>query len=290
MTSDLVAGGACSSAAALLPMAGTAPLARTWYLVEDGGPWSARAVDDHGAPHVIALRETLGRDERILLVRRRGQRSTSPSDASVWRFSPGVPSVFVASAPSLARRGRSDAVHWSSTNEHPRVLVCTNGKRDTCCAVHGGALLRDFDQVQDVWESSHIGGHRFAPTILHVPTGYVAGRITVADLNNLTVADSPIMDLRKLRGRGDLSAPEQAADIAVRDVAAWTNPYMGTSLVSTSEGRDKSSRTYIVSNEARVSYRVTMIRHTTQRFQESCGADLVTDHYWAPADSPAAFN
>ncbi len=288
MSSGTDSTSACTSTAAHLPMAGTAPRVRRWFLIEDAGPWSNRAVDDHRAPHVLALREELLPDDRILLVRRRGQRSVSAADASVWQFSPDDPFVLVTSAHSLALNSSTDAVHWSSTDEHPRVLVCTNGKRDTCCAVHGGALIRESGGVSDVWESSHIGGHRFAPTVLHVPTGYVAGRVTRPILETLCRGDSPRIDPDKLRGRSDFSAPEQAADIAVRAFAGWANPFMRTSVVSECVGGDSTNKTFIIRNDDLVSYRVTMVLRSTPQFRESCGADALTSHYWATADTPMA--
>ncbi|HEU5385864.1 MAG TPA: sucrase ferredoxin [Streptosporangiaceae bacterium] len=47
-------------------------------------------------------------------------------------------------------------------------LVCTNGKRDRCCAVRGRPVAAAIADATgwDTWESSHLGGHRFAATAL----------------------------------------------------------------------------------------------------------------------------
>ena len=56
-------------------------------------------------------------------------------------------------------------------------LVCTNGKRDICCAQLGRPLLERLEaEGREVWESSHIGGHRFAPVHLSLPDGRIWGR------------------------------------------------------------------------------------------------------------------
>jgi hypothetical protein len=56
-------------------------------------------------------------------------------------------------------------------------LVCTNGKRDQCCALRGrpvaGAIAAATDW--DTWECSHLGGHRFAATMMLLPTGDMFG-------------------------------------------------------------------------------------------------------------------
>ncbi|MDJ0401814.1 sucrase ferredoxin, partial [Rhodococcus rhodochrous] len=62
--------------------------------------------------------------------------------------------------------------------QDPSALVCAHGKRDRCCAVRGrpiaAALTAAFGQ--DVWECSHTGGHRVAPSMIMLPTGYTSGR------------------------------------------------------------------------------------------------------------------
>jgi hypothetical protein len=58
------------------------------------------------------------------------------------------------------------------------VLVCTHGRRDTCCGSMGMGLVQSLaDEASclggDVrlWRTSHTGGHRFAPTAIVLPQG-----------------------------------------------------------------------------------------------------------------------
>ncbi|MBV9923283.1 MAG: hypothetical protein JOY78_20875 [Pseudonocardia sp.] len=55
--------------------------------------------------------------------------------------------------------------------DDPLLLVCTHGRRDRCCALDGRALVRALVEAgePDVWECSHLSGHRFAPTALVLP-------------------------------------------------------------------------------------------------------------------------
>jgi len=56
-------------------------------------------------------------------------------------------------------------------------LVCTNGKRDICCAQLGRPLLEQLEAAgREVWETTHIGGHRFGPVHLTLPDGRIWGR------------------------------------------------------------------------------------------------------------------
>ena len=130
---------------------------------------------------------------------------------------------------------------------HPLVLVCTHGKRDLCCAVKGrpmasamraaassmDALLRrgttepcsvddtgsasDADGSSDVvWESSHTGGHRFAPSMILLPWGYFYGRIgTDQGMAMLATLARDELPLPGLRGRGCYDGPGQAAEVHV---------------------------------------------------------------------------
>jgi hypothetical protein len=52
------------------------------------------------------------------------------------------------------------------------VLVCSHGRRDTCCGMHGTRLANRLSLPgMRVWRTSHTGGHRFAPTAMVLPEG-----------------------------------------------------------------------------------------------------------------------
>lgn len=59
----------------------------------------------------------------------------------------------------------------------PTLLVCTHGSRDACCGSLGPKLAARLGQDHQVWEVSHLGGHRFAPTLWHLPSWRVYGRV-----------------------------------------------------------------------------------------------------------------
>ncbi len=102
------------------------------------------------------------------------------------------------------------------------ILVCTHGTRDTCCGTVGMKLVSSLTawatSHADVrlWRTSHLGGHRFAPTLLDLPTGdswaFVDPEVA---LELLQGEPSPELVRRHHRGwLGLASAFEQTAESA----------------------------------------------------------------------------
>jgi hypothetical protein len=102
------------------------------------------------------------------------------------------------------------------------ILVCTHGTRDTCCGTVGMKLVASLTAWAagrpDVrlWRTSHLGGHRFAPTLLDLPTGDGWAFVDPAVALELLEGDpSPERVRRHHRGwLGLASAFEQAAESA----------------------------------------------------------------------------
>lgn len=104
------------------------------------------------------------------------------------------------------------------------LLICTHGSRDTCCGTFGTRLALDAARSgaatlanTTVWRTSHLGGHRFAPTVLVLPHGTVWANVDLEMLIRLA-ADSPSVDdvADRFRGSSDLESPAlQAVERAV---------------------------------------------------------------------------
>ncbi|HET6743034.1 MAG TPA: sucrase ferredoxin, partial [Kribbella sp.] len=70
-----------------------------------------------------------------------------------------------------------------------------------------------------VWEATHLGGHRFAPTATYLPAGTMHGHLTVdTAVEVLAAADRGETVLTGLRGRSTWSKRGQAAEVAVREL------------------------------------------------------------------------
>lgn len=101
----------------------------------------------------------------------------------------------------------------------PTLGVCTHGKHDACCARFGQAVLkalRDGASDLDVVETSHLGGHRFAATLIHLIPGaparmygYLRPEDAPALVEHLSRGE---VWLERYRGRCDLDASGQVAE------------------------------------------------------------------------------
>jgi hypothetical protein len=101
----------------------------------------------------------------------------------------------------------------------PMCLVCVHGRRDRCCALHGSAVFRAIQaRGVDVWQTSHLGGHRFAACALWLPEGLMYGRLRPEHAEDFVAARraGEIGELDLFRGRCSYDCPTQAADIFLR--------------------------------------------------------------------------
>jgi hypothetical protein len=126
---------------------------------------------------------------RPVAIRRLGLRADERRQSTGWRW-----------AIADSKPGR-EAMHWGevvepadlvdlpldgSTGEpsaDPVFLVCTHARHDQCCAVRGRPVAQALaDKYPDqTWESSHLGGDRFAATMVLLPHGLAYGRVPPED-------------------------------------------------------------------------------------------------------------
>jgi hypothetical protein len=220
------------SRAAGEPLGATASRVESWLLVELGGQWpfdplDATALAGAVREHLSAQLRRLPRS-RLLLVRRPGRarreraRVVFGSTPERGRWFHGLRVNRYADLLELdlaaALLGESPAP--GEPIQEPLLLVCTHGKRDRCCARYGVELCEALHSTARrgwVWQSSHVGGDRFAGNLVVLPEGLYFGRVAPADA--VRVAESYAagrIDLDTYRGRSCYPFPEQAAELRVR--------------------------------------------------------------------------
>ena len=212
----------CSALAEELdePMIGSVEQRVRWLLVEDRGAWGEKAVRDVLGAELEAAAKARG--VQLLLVRRR---EGDPADDVVRRaflVDTAVGRMAVRSVTDLRELGSLLDVpleEFGAPLADPILLVCTNGKRDACCALRGRALVAALadDHAERTWECSHLGGHRFAGNLVCLPDGIVYGRVGPADGPRL--ADAYLdgrLDPARLRGRSAWPAAAQVAEAVLR--------------------------------------------------------------------------
>lgn len=213
------------------PLAGTAPEASRWLCVEQSNAWPQN-VSAPRDPILQALaRRAAGSGWRLLLIRRPGRRAqpstlSRPVTVFLADTDPACPrlarlSLRPADLAGLALPRGEEPLPGTPVTE-PLLLVCTHGRQDRCCALDGRALVNAVtagcpEITPQVWESSHLGGHRFAPTALVLPTGYLYGRLDPATAIEVhKAAAHGEMEPLLCRGRSTWSAAGQVAELAVR--------------------------------------------------------------------------
>jgi hypothetical protein len=206
------------------PLAGTAPVARGFVLVEHPGPWGEKALVDAGLDALEAACKALGL--KALLVRRADRSASQGRAFAAWC---GVSPFAVEVSPTALATVVEDiaaGIRPSDAEPAPRMwLVCTNGKRDACCARDGVPVARALAALRpdEAWECSHIGGHRFAANVALLPEGLCFGRVSEADVPGLVAAvEAGGVPHALLRGRMSVEPPAQAAEIAARADGALT--------------------------------------------------------------------
>jgi hypothetical protein len=183
---------------------GSAPEdARAWLLIEHSGPWGAAPRDTEGIPAFAHAAAGLG--IRVQLIRRPGELATGriycawTADPAPWarRFDVPAPGAAIHRADndddpagvespdsplpdisSFSALARGEYMPGWQTVEEPMYLVCTHDRRDACCGKLGSQLVQALAAGgYPVWETTHVGGHRFAPNFVILPHGLYYGPV-----------------------------------------------------------------------------------------------------------------
>ncbi len=198
-------------------------------MLELCGPWGPSAFLE--SPNIVdpalglaIVRRAEAASMRIVAIRKHGRRP----DVKRWRW-------FIArsdlDASSLVG-GEVDGPDayldipldgdGEAAVDGPLVAICSHGKHDVCCAVRGRGAAAALDAAyhENTWECSHLGGDRFAATMLVLPEGLAYGRVDGTD---------PVEIIRRhedgritgshFRGRTSLSHEVQAAQHFARQNA-----------------------------------------------------------------------
>ncbi|HSN12074.1 MAG TPA: sucrase/ferredoxin-like family protein [Propionibacteriaceae bacterium] len=218
----------CAALNADEPLPGSAPVADAHVFIEHLGPWPSSPLEALELDYVAEL-DLL--DASVALVRRPAPARhgatglpekptiiiSTAGRVAVTRAT-GLPSPAALDAALTSLREGEPLPGWSSLPW--LILVCTHARRDACCARLGRPLVDDLLGVVDeerVWETTHLGGHRFAPTCLALPSQVIYGRVTsdrVAELADAVARGEVVPDL--MRGRTSYSPAVQAAEVAAR--------------------------------------------------------------------------
>jgi hypothetical protein len=213
----------------LEPSAASAPEAsRSWLLIEHPGPWPHEATDAALSSPMRALVEAAeAAGVRVHLIRKPGRRHRGDARTIFLGWTAGREpwlrrATVSASFPELTERdlkelsaGRPPA--FGSPTGEPAFLVCTHAKRNVCCARLGIPLAQALAvrYPGQVWETTHVGGHRFAANLVIMPHGLYYGPVGLAAATAAIGAyQHGAVALDRYRGRAGTPRPGQEADHA----------------------------------------------------------------------------
>ncbi|WP_110181156.1 sucrase ferredoxin [Nocardioides solisilvae] len=167
-------------------LAGTAPTERAFLLVEHAGAWGRQAVADSRLPAPVKQRLADLAGVRVMLVRRHGGISgpgvrvftvlVEPDRVSIETTVLDDPEQLLDLDTAALAEGRSPGL---TPYDGGLLLVCTNGRRDLCCAELGRPVTAALAArwPEETWETTHLGGHRFSATLVDLPSGVTLGRL-----------------------------------------------------------------------------------------------------------------
>ena len=208
-------------------LSGTASTIRRWLLIEHDGPWGRDGLRDARLPDGLgdglhALARRFG--GRVLLIRRPDRPSGVGSGAkrcfAVDTREAWVGTATVDRIEDAAVLDPRDRATFADVSD-PLFVVCTHGRRDPCCAERGRPLARALAAAAPgaAWESTHVGGDRFAGNLVAFPHGLYFGRVEPEEAADIArdYGDERITRLDRYRGRSCDPFVVQTAERAVRE-------------------------------------------------------------------------
>lgn len=210
------------------PLFATAPHYRHLFLLELNEPFQHDALLDSSLPDTVKQHISTQLANipaaKLLCIR---QQHTTKSGLRLLYAPPHSTQIHVYHFEDYAELLSCSLVAWveqatmfpALTNPN-MYLVCTNGKRDQCCAKFGipiyEKLLQTVDQTQ-VWQCSHLGGHRFAPTLIVLPHHHCYGYLSVDNIAAFVdIHQQGKIAMEYWRGNCNYIPPVQAADYFLR--------------------------------------------------------------------------
>ncbi|MBV9924305.1 MAG: hypothetical protein JOZ96_04625 [Acidobacteria bacterium] len=234
-------------------VAGTASTGAVWLLLEYPHGWGRHAFQESALPAEVKqfFKDATARirHSRILFVKTDRGRRDARMNLFVIRCRERSPFVVRLQVEKYFDLLRYDLAEIASGRDPqggevgagPLYLVCTHGRRDKCCAKFGMPLYNTLRERagECVWQSSHVGGDRFAGNLVCFPHGLFYAHATPESARRTVEAYNEGRILAEgFRGRACYSNQIQAAEAFVREEAGLSGVEDLHFLSSHAEGAD----------------------------------------------------
>jgi hypothetical protein len=254
------------------PLAASAPYTGLWLLVEYNYDWEAKALPAaNQLPEAVKnlllkLSKTLP-NARVQFIKGKSDEQENynfyfahahPTKPLLYHFQLNsfedlLDLDFTALADGSFEHNRSDERLF---------LVCTNGKRDICCAKQGVPLYRAMGMIDysHVWQTTHFGGHRLAATLVCLPHGICYGRVPVSEAAALMEAYHQNRILTQYyRGSVTYDSPAQAVESYLREQTGDQALYAFKFIEQLDDGEDRWQVTF--EDRQGVQHRLSVYAH-----------------------------
>ncbi|MBE9039760.1 sucrase ferredoxin [Oscillatoriales cyanobacterium LEGE 11467] len=218
---------------------GSAPSHDTYIAIECRQPWAPSAFDSKFLPpNLKALVEEVRRTKRsvrFLLVSASTTETQGYTRVLTFRKMPPPSQGYtrrefrvmnIAEVAPIVERYLANpnfvTVASAPVDEEMRdFLICTHGSHDKCCARYGNPFYREALKLKSelgwkkvrFWQASHIGGHRFAPTMISLPDGRYYGGLDGGSMTAISQKAGDIHYFEKVyRGWGILPRKVQVLE------------------------------------------------------------------------------
>ena len=209
---------------------GTASTGEVWLLIEYPYGWGPKALEDSALSSALKRRlsrlvasiprarllfikqEKAPRDSFQLFIVRARER-----DPFILKFELETYEQLLSL--DIRAAAANEAAASGRRTREPLFLVCTHGRRDKCCAKFGYALYKNLREKigASVWQSSHVGGDRFAANLVCFPHGLFYGHVGEAAGRRIVseFAEGRLV-LDNYRGRTCYGHAVQSAEFFIR--------------------------------------------------------------------------
>jgi hypothetical protein len=209
---------------------GTASIGLVWLLIEYPPAWGPHALKDSSfspslKEHLNRILKTIPRSRLLFIKQEPGRKErlkffvvrSRESEPFIVKFDLDHHEQLLEIDIAAAASGNLSA--GGVLLDQPLFLVCTHGKRDKCCAKFGYAVYKSLREGSgaDVWQSSHVGGDRFAANLICFPHGLFYAHVTEG--GGPAIVEEyrrGRLVLSEYRGRACYSFPVQAAEFFIR--------------------------------------------------------------------------
>ncbi len=205
-------------------LSGTAANSEVFILLEHCNPFPEKVMEAHFDKEWLRSIQRLAKSYKgkVLLIRNNKTNfkdcKISFVDCNACRYFTIETAIENTPSVQLADYIADPRTAWQTD---PFFVICTNGKKDKCCAKFGFPVYKFFESFNadvNVWECSHVGGDRFAANAVAMPFGIYYGHVAVEDVGHIMVRTL----LRKIyknkfRGLSRRSFYEQAIECHLRE-------------------------------------------------------------------------